>query len=417
MNVFKTLVKLDFPKILFEASAQTVTGQELINKYKKQVMKNNTTCTLVNNFVREAKNCIYDNGVACALGQVSDVLEANKYSWAISSACEQIQNNHSTYNYLARNAAEQVMPILEMEENDIVQYIKSGAFKNVMHVEQFRNIAKSIYKDQPIVEYNALYKIYRPISMVECTDDKVLFEVCGNIYKIEDKLLYEAKPSEVSTNFIAISQLLESNIIELDAVNEVVTLNYGDKKYQVSEANNCTICKGDDKRQFNTEQLREYNNLYISALPMTQTRNSQALVLETFAKLVENFDNVHVMDNVYIVETANDKFFIIENEDKLIAKSIMSTHGVRLNEAGDATKVLQNIKKATRVDLTEKFQEAISKNIETAEENEKKQIQESLENTEMDNRRKKIEELTQRFKNDPAKLAVLSKIASELNTL
>ena len=417
MNAYKTLVMLDFPKILFEASAQTATGQDFINNYKKCVMTGDTTHALVNNFVKEAKDYTYDSGVAEALGKVSDVLNANKYSWAISSACESIQANKSTYNYLARNAAESVMPILEMEEKDIIQYIKSGAFKSVMHVEQFRNIAKSVFKDQPILEYETRYKVYRPVSMVESKGDKVFFEVCGNIYRIQDKLLHEAKADEVSNDFIMISQLLESNLIESDPVNEQLTLNYGDRKYVVSEANNCVICKGEDKRQFSTAQLRENNNLYISALPLTQSRHSQALVLEAFAKLVENFDNVHIMDNVYVVETAADKFFVIETEDKMVAKSILSNHNVRLNECGTATEVLSAIKKATHVDLTEHFKDAIDNNIKNAEENEQKMIKEQLENEALDTRRKKIEELTQRFKNDPAKLAVLSKIAAELNTL
>lgn len=418
MNAYKTLVKLDFPKILFEASAQTATGQDLINNYKKCIMTGDVTHALVNNFVREAKDYTYDSGVAEALGKVSDVLNANKYAWAISSACESIQANKSTYNYLARNAAESVMPILEMEEKDIVQYIKSGAFKSVMHVEQFRNIAKSVFKDQPILEYETRYKVYRPVSMVESKDDKVFFEVCGNIYRIQDKLLHEAKADEVSNDFIMISQLLESNLIESDPVNEQLTLKYGNKSYEVSKQDEVTMCAGEDNRRvMNVAQLRENNNLYISALPLTQSRRSQALVLEAFAKLVENFDNVHIMDNVYVVETAADKFFVIETEDKMVAKSILSNHNVRLNECGTATEVLAAIKKATHVDLSEHFKDAIDNNIKNAEENEQKMIKEQLENEALDNRRKKIEELTQRFKNDPAKLAVLSKIASELNTL
>lgn len=416
-SVYKTLVKLDFPTILFEASAQTTTGQDLINKYKKACMMGETTCAMVNNFIREAKDFTYDSGVAEALGRVSDVLNANKYSWAISSACESIQANKSTYNYLARNAAEKVMPILEMEEDEVVQYIKSGAFKSVMHVEQFRNIAKSIYKDQPIVEYIDNFKASRPISMVEDNEDVIFFEVLGNIYKIQDKLLYEAKANEVSDTFITISQLLESNMVSLDTVNETVTLNFGNKKYEVSNQDEVTLISGDNKKVMTASQLRENNNLYISALPNTASKYNQAAVLEALAKLVENFDKVHVMDNVYVIESQFDKFFIIENDGKAVVKSIVSGHNVRLNEAGDITEVLNTVKKQTKVDLTEKFSEAIGKNIRDAEETEAKQIQESLEESQNDQRRQKIAELTQRYKNDPAKLAVLSKIASELNAL
>ena len=416
-SVYKTLVKLDFPNILFEADAVTSTGQELINKYKKTVMMGETTCSLVNGFIKEAKDYTYDSGVAEALGKISDVLNANKYSWAISSACESIQANKSTYDYLARNAAEKVMPILEMEEDEIVQYIKSGALKNVMHVEQFRNIAKSIFKDQPIVEYINNYKAIRPISVVEDNDGVIFFEVLGNIYKIQDKLLYEASANEVSSDFILISQLLESNLVTLDLVNESICLNFEDKKYIVSKQNEVTLESGDNKRVMDSAELRENNNLYISALPNTSSKYQKSAILEALAKTVENFDKVHVMDNVYVIESNMDKFFIIENDGKAVAKSIVSGHNVKLNEFGNITEVLNTIKKRTRIDLTEQFTEAIGKNIQDVEQQEKQQIQEALEESQNEQRRQKIADLTKRYKNDPAKLAVLSKIASELNDL
>jgi len=417
MNVYKTLVKLDFPNILFEANTQTTTGQEFINRYKRACMMSETTCALVNSFIKEAKDYTYDAGVAEALGKVSDVLNANKYSWAISTACESIQSNKSTYNYLARNAAEKVMSILEMEEPEVVQYIKSGALKSVMHIDQFRQIAKSVYKDQPIVEYINNYKATRPISMVEENEGKVFFEVLGNIYKIQDKLLYEAKVEEVSDTFVAISQLLESNLVSLDPVNESVTMTFGDKKYSVSKQGEATITANEKETVLNAAQLRENNNLFISTLPNTAARHQKAAVLEVFAKLVENFDKVHIMDNVYVIESQFDKFFVIENGGLAIAKTIVSGHNVRLNEDGNIIKVLQNIKKQTRIDLTEQYTEAIGKNIQNVEVQEQQQIQEALENSKDEQRRQKIAELTQRFKNDPAKLAVLSKVAADLNNL
>jgi hypothetical protein len=206
-------------------------------------------------------------------------------------------------------------------------------------------------------------------------------------------------------------------MVTLDTVNESVTLNFGDKKYEVSKQDEVTLISGDNRRVMNTAQLRENNNLYISALPNTASKYNQAAVLEALAKLVENFDRVHVMDNVYVIESQFDKFFIIENDGKAVAKSIVSGHNVRLNESGNITEVLNTIKKQTKIDLTEKYSESIGKNIRDAEEVEAKQIQESLEDSRNDQRRQKIEELTKRYKNDPAKLAVLSKIASELNTL
>ena len=59
----KILAELEFGSIINEVQAQTQTGAELINKYKAFLMANESTFALVNNFIKEAQNCRYDNGV------------------------------------------------------------------------------------------------------------------------------------------------------------------------------------------------------------------------------------------------------------------------------------------------------------------------------------------------------------------
>ena len=67
--IFKPLADIDFANVLAEAFAETQTGVELINKYRQYMLKNESSCTLINNFLAEAKNCMFDNGV------VSEVIE------------------------------------------------------------------------------------------------------------------------------------------------------------------------------------------------------------------------------------------------------------------------------------------------------------------------------------------------------
>ncbi len=418
MKVYKTLAGLDFGKILFEASVQTQTGKELVEKYQARVMTSAVTCSMINSFLREAKSCLYDGGVSYVYENVANIVNDNRYSWALASTCEAIEGNDNRRNFLARKAVEQVKPLLEMEEEDIVSYIKSGALKNVMHVEAFRNIAKSVYKDQPIIENNINFTNVHPISMVEERNDYKYFEVLGNIYKVntDEGIIKEAEASEVTKEFIYISQLLESNYTKFDVEKETVIVEVRNLKFEVSEQGKAVRELNGQRVEFTAEQLREQNNIYLSTVPYS-VRNGVAQVLECTVKLVENFNNVSVMDNVNIINTSSDKFLLIEENGNALAKSIYSsrTTGWAVND--NIAKTIETIKKNTRVDLTESFKEKIDRAVDRVSIEEGKQIQENLEKSEIDERRKKIEELTERYKNDPVRLQMLSQIACELNEL
>ena len=78
---------------------------------------------------------------------------------------------------------------------------------------------------------------------------------------------------------------------------------------------------------------------------------------------------------------------------------------------------LNDIKAMVQLDLTSLYEERINAEFEAKTAAEQKQVQESLEAASIDDRRKKIMELTEAYKNDPATLAVLSRVALELNTL
>ena len=222
--IFKPLADIDFANVLAEAFAETQTGVELINKYRQYMLKNESSCTLINNFLAEAKNCMFDNGVVSVVNLVSGVIAENKVSWQLATACEAINRNRSSYNYLNRNAASTVEKLLEQNEENVVKYIKAGALKNVMFCESFRNIVNGVFTDvQTVVTEN--YTATRPVSDMEESEGKRYFEVLGNIYAISGNEIQEAKASDVSGDFLIISRLLESNIAEFDANTEKLTVN------------------------------------------------------------------------------------------------------------------------------------------------------------------------------------------------
>ena len=57
----KILTELEFSSIISEAQAQTATGSTLLNRYKSHCMSNESTCALVNNFIKEASKLTYAN--------------------------------------------------------------------------------------------------------------------------------------------------------------------------------------------------------------------------------------------------------------------------------------------------------------------------------------------------------------------
>lgn len=413
--ISKILVEMDFASIISEAQAQTQTGAEVINKYKAYVMSNESSCAIVNNFIKEASMCRYDNGVNEALSIIADYISQNKTSWALASACESINANNQSYNYLNRNAAKQVSTLLEMDEENVVKYIKAGALKNVMFCEAFRNIAKQVFKDTPLVESTADYIKVTPVSMVENVGDGICFEVNGNLYKMDDnKNIQEALWNEVSNTFKTVSQLLESQMTSVDQHVIKVTLPFA--TYEISEADKVVREGKEGKKEMTTSQLREHNRLVLMTIN-PRHKNETAHVLEAIALLSENYDSVANMDNVSIYTTKNDKFVVIESNDSLYATLLASNHASKWTINENAIDAISFIKSKTNVSLSENYQSVIEASMEKADAEEKARIEEELKVQEHQSYKERIEALTEKFKNDPVKLAVLSKLAQELNEI
>ena len=412
MNV-KILAGLEFASILNESTGQTQNGNEMLNKYKSFLMANSASCSLVNQFVREAANYRYDNGVNAVLEQVSDYISSNKTSWALASACENINRNSNSYNYLNRSAAKQVEELLEADEDTVVKYIKAGALKNVMFCEAFRNIAKQVYADTPIVEANAEFTAIHPISLVENVGDGFLFQVAGNLYKIdESNKIQEADWNEASNTFKMVSSLLESNMVSID--EGTITAKIGNGEYTISESG----CKrkganGVENTFENAAQLREHNNLVVSGTALRGKNNIDA-ALEALALTFENYNAIASLDQVTIYNTNRDSFVVIESGSDLYATSLRSNHQAKWTINEDAVSALSFIKSKTNVELGERYDEAIKAHMNNVSEEEKARLEAEAKLNEKKDYTARIAALTEKFKNDPAKLAILSELAAKL---
>ena len=283
-----------------------------------------------------------------------------------------------------------------------------------MYVEAFRNIARSIYRDQPVVENKTNYSVTHPISVVEKTEKGIFFEVLGSIYKIVDNEIMEAEVNEVSNDFVYMCRLLESNNISLD--NDKLVLNLGNRTYMVEKQGECIIKANDRDISLTVDQLRENSVSYLTTIPYSRSNNT-ASILESFAKIVENYNSVAILNNVSVVSTSNDKFMVIEHQGNAYAKMISTNHTSPWKVKDNIAKVCESVKKYTHVDWKENYSESIKNVVETVKDEEAQQMLESLETDKMNERKQKIAELTERYKNDPVRLHILTQIASDLNNL
>ena len=411
----KVLVEMDFASIISEAQANTQTGAEILNKYKAHVMANESSCALVNSFIKEASQHRYDNGVNDTLSVVADFISQNKTTWALTSACESINANNNSYNYLNRNAAKQVEKLLEMNEEDVVKYIKAGALKNVMFCEAFRNIAKQVYKEQPLVEATTEYVKVTPVSIIENVGDGVCFEVAGNLYKMgDDKSIQEANWNDVSNTFRVVSSLLESNMVNIDNHSIIVNTQIG--TYTISEADKITREGKEGKKEMTIDEMREHNRLVIMTTNPSH-KNNVAQILEAIALTCENYDSIVNMDNASIYTTKNDKFVVIEGGNNLYATLLASNRHPKWTINENVIEALSFIKTKTNTSISDNYTSLVESAMEQASAEEQIKIQEEMKAQTQQSYKERIEALTEKFKDDPVKLAVLSKLAQELNEI
>jgi len=406
------LVDLQFQSLLSEASAQTASGHEVLAKYQSYLLGNPVSCGIVNSFIKESAGLTFDSGVKRVLETTTDYINENRISWMIASACESINENGNSRNYLNRNAAAQAAKLLEQDEENVVKYIRAGALKNIMFCEAFRSIAAEVFKNSTkVIENHAEYTRLTPISMVESgVNGEHYFVVRGRLFeRSEEGVIVESQDWQaVSDTFKTVESLLESNLVTVDEEN--VYIKYNNQEYTISEAGK--IKHGD--KEMSVAEMREENQLYLR-VANPSVRRTIDQVLEAIAITAENYDHIATLENVGIYTTKGAQFLVIESNENLIAEAIYGPSKWAINE--NAMKALDFIKSKVNVDLNEQYKGAIEKAITEADKESREEMQKTLENNDLLSIKERISLLTEKFKNDPAKLAVLSKLAEEVSNI
>lgn len=419
MNI-KLLKNLDFAEKINKTEAVTEAGKEMLNTYRGYVYSNPVTFGVVNGFIQEAQKFSFDTGLVSILESVLNVLNENKISWKLASACEALNNNNSSYGYIAKIGVEQVEKLLEMDEAEVVSYIKAGSLKGIQYIPEFRAICKEVYKSTVNEMRTPEYKITNPFCFVHIVENAKYINVLGKTYKIDENKVEEASCDNMKFN--RINSLLNNFSI----VDENLTTEYkgthGDTAKFVLEEGKLTFTKGEIKEEFNTPtEFRVYCNNASKIMPMYEKMNwmnATAIIAEVF----ENMDSIVVLDCAKVLETSTGTVCaIVEANDNVNLTVFRSVNAGTSSKNYDyVVEALQNVTKVSGIDLRPMYESRIDEECKKQDPEKYNMIKEELaaqKDAKFQERKKKIAMLAEQFKNDPAKITLLNKAAKELALL
>lgn len=416
----KLLKDLNFTEIINNTSAVTEAGKDMLNNYRGYVYSNPVNCTVVNNFIKEASNFSFDTGLVSILESVQKFINENNISWKLASACESINNNNGAYNYLAKVGIEKVEKLLEMNENDVVSYIKAGCLKSVQFIPEFRSICKEVYKTSIVEQHTPAYSIVNPVSFVINENDTQYFSILGKTFAITEGVV-----SETTYNnplFTNVNALLESFKSENDVLTyEYETGMHESIKFTLSE-NKLEMCKGNITETFeNVAAFNEHANMISRIMPVYEKMNFMKVV-SGISTVFENIENIVVLDCTKLITTSTGTVCAITEAENNVNLTVFRSYnaGTSCNNYEFMVEALKNVTKVSGLDLRHLYETRINEDCkkedpETAA-NIEKQLQESKE-AKLDIRKKQIAMLAEKYKNDPAKITLLNSLARELSLL
>lgn len=418
MNV-KLLQNLNFSDILNSCEAITEAGKEMVNTYRGYLFSNPASCSLVNGFLLEAKNYSFDSGLNSTVESINDFISKNNISWKLASVCESIASNNSTYNYIAKVGVQQVEKLLEMNEGDVISYIKAGGLKNLTYIPEVRLICKEVYKTHLTEAQAPNYTVYNPVSYVLVSEGATTFNVLGRTYTEVDGKVSETKCNDATFN--RINMLLESFTKDGDDMYYEIPGIHGDKMRFTLNENGLTMSSQRINEKFeNPTKFLEYCNILSKTLAINEKMGFMN-VANAIGEVFEAYDHIVCLDTVKLMNSNNGTVLaIIEGKDNVNLTVFQSINAGTSSTSYDyVVEALNNVIKLTGIDLKNLFEERIDEDCKKASEDDR-EIREQLEAdmaAQFDIRKKKIAMLAEQYKNDPVKIALLNKVAKDLSML
>ena len=426
----KLLTNLNFAELISKTEAITEAGKEMLKGYRGYCYANPVSCSLVNSFIAEASRYGFDTGLNNILESVNSFIKENNISWKLASACESISANNSTYNYINKIGVQQVEKLLEMNESEVVSYIKAGSLKNIQYIPEFRAICKEVYKTQVTEAQTVEYKVVNPISYVyenEETKER-FFKVNGTIFKVTEEKVEMTNECKDET-FNRINSLLESMGRDGETLYYAYRGSRGDYRFEINESVNEETKETTTKLTFKNNNInetfedaikfREYCDNLSKVLPVSEKLQLMK-VSNAIADVFENMGSIMLVDNCKLLTSMNATCAIIEGKNNVNLTVFNSiTAGSSSNNYDYMVEALNNVIKVAGVDLKGMYEDRINEDMKKLDP-QAQEIKEQLEaNKEAQYaiRKKKIAMLAEQYKNDPVRIALLNKVAKDLALL
>ncbi|MBQ3416154.1 MAG: hypothetical protein IJH39_12635 [Clostridia bacterium] len=423
MNI-KLLKNLDFASKINGTEAVTEAGKELLQNYRGYIYSNPVTCGIVNGFIREAAKFSFDTGLVGILESVNSFIKENSISWQLASACESINANNSSYGYLAKMGLDQVDKLLEMNESEVVSYLKAGAMKNLTFIPEFRQILKNVYASTIQEVHAPNYVVSTPVSYVvvsESEDTKdTYFMVLGKTYKRDkDNNVCEAVCDD--PKFVRVNALLNSFSKDDNSIFVEYKGTHGDTARFTINENGLEFTKGDTKETFaNAADFRQYCDTVSKPMSMNEKLHWMKAT-SAIAEVFECNDNITALDNVNVLQTSTGSICtIVEGANVVLSVNRSINAGTSTKSYDFMVEALNDLIKVSGIDLKGMYESRIDEDCKKADPEKYAEIKEQLEadkEAAFAARRKKIAMLAEQFKNDPVKITLLNKAAKELAML
>lgn len=421
MNL-KLITNLKFADKLNSTNAVSESGKEMLKNYKGYLFSNEVTYGLVNGFIREASQYSFDTGMMSILESVLKYVNENKISWKLASACESVLNNKSQYNYIARLGVSQVDNLLDMNESQVVQYIKAGALKNIQYIPEFRNICKEVYSTNVIPETRTqAYSLTNPISYVVVQEGATIFSIFNRTFKVSEGKVEEFKYEDPTFNHIN-SMLPSMKQIE-EGLEYTWKTGINSENTTVKLAESYILFKkGNIEEIFESSAaFREFADTYSRTMSIQERKNflnacyNLGTIFEGMAQIVE-------VDNSKILECADGSIFSLVESDNNVNLTVFRNSKVAPSSTNYEymSEALAEVKNLTGIDLKSVYETRLNEDVKKQDPESYKSIQEQLEaakESKIEIRRHKIEMLAEQFKNDPIRIALLNAAARELAIL
>ena len=422
----KLLTNLNFAELISKTEAITEAGKEMLSRYKGYCYSNPVSCSIVNSFIAEASKYGFDTGLTNILESVNSFIKENNISWKLASACESISANNSPYNYLNKKiGVAQVEKLLEMDESNVISYIKAGSLKGIQFIPEFRAICKEVYKTQVTEAQSITYNVVNPISYVYENEEGTerYFTVYGHIFRMDENKVENVNECP-DKNFVRINKLLESFGRDGETLYYGYRGSRGDYRFEINENENkesVLTFKNNNINETFTDSIkfREYCDNLSKVLPVSEKLQLMK-VSSAVADVFENMGSIMLVDNCKLLTSMNATCAIIEGKNNVNLTVFNSINaGSSVNNYDYMVEALNNVIKVAGVDLKGMYEERINEDMKKLDP-QAQEIKEQLEankEAQFAIRKKKIAMLAEQFKNDPVRLTLLNKVAKDLAML